>query len=364
VIEPGVIEPRVVEPRLIERRLTEPSAAETAGVRPAAVVALGGGHGLYASLSALRQVTSRLTAVVTVADDGGSSGRLRAELDALPPGDLRMALAALAGAGSATRTWADLLQHRFGGTGALAGHPVGNLVIAGLAELLGDPVGALDLVAALLGAVGRVLPMSPLPLQIVADVARSDPDDPQEIRRIRGQVAVASTPGRVVSVHLVPEEPPACAAAVDAVRAADWVVLGPGSWFTSVLPHLLVPDLRAALVDTPAQRVVALNLAPQPGETEGFSPATHLEVLARHAPDLRVDVVLADVESGAGDGALERAAQAMGGRLVLAPVATRDRARHDHDRLAEAYSALFDHGSRRQTTLVPPATDKGEHGWR
>jgi len=198
--------------------------------------------------------------------------------------------------------------------------------------------------------------MSPLPLQIVADVARSDPDDPHPVRRIRGQVAVASTPGRVLSVHLVPDEPPACVEAVAAVRAADWVVLGPGSWFTSVLPHLLVPDLRAALLQTPARRIVALNLGPQPGETEGFSPATHLEVLARHAPDLRVDVVLADSDSAAGDCELDRAARELGGRLVLAAVATDDGGRHDPGRLAQAYSDLF-----RPPTPTP---DRGDYPWR
>ena len=312
------------------------------GGGPPAVVALGGGHGLYASLSALRQVTPRLTAVVTVADDVGASGRLRTELGALPPGDLRMALAALAGTDPAQRVWADLLQHRFGGYGALAGHPVGNLVIAGLAELLGDPLAALDQVRELLGAVGRVLPMSPVALEIVAEVASSDPDDPHPIRRIRGQVAVATTPGRVLSVRLVPEQPPACAAAVEAVRAADWVVLGPGSWFTSVLPHLLVPDLRAALVVTSARRVVALNLAPQPGETDGFTPATHLEVLTRHAPELRLDAVLAEEDIGSGDHALVRAAESLGARLALARVAAdHGIPRHDPDRLAQAYHDLF-----------------------
>lgn len=308
-----------------------------------AVVALGGGHGLHTSLSALRQVTPRLTAVVTVADDGGSSGRLRTELGALPPGDLRMALAALAGDEPPARLWCDLLQHRFGGYGALAGHPVGNLIIAGLAELRGDPVEALDQVGALLGTVGRVLPMSPAPLDIVADVAGRAPDAPIENRRIRGQVAVATTPDRVLSVHLVPEDPPACAQAVAAVRAADAVVLGPGSWFTSVLPHLLVPDLRAALVETTARRILTLNLAPQAGETEGFSPATHLEVLAKHAPDFRVDVVLADEDACSGNRGLVRAAESMGARLVLASVAAYDGSlRHDHDRLAQAYSGLLD----------------------
>jgi len=316
-----------------------------------AVVALGGGHGLYASLSAMRRITRRLTAVVTVADDGGSSGRLRTELGALPPGDLRMALAALAGTDPSARVWRDLLQHRFGGYGALAGHPVGNLIIAGLAELLDDPVAGLDRVSELLGTVGRVLPMSPIPLDIVAEVASSDPDYPEPNRRIRGQVAVATTPGRVLSVHLIPEDPPACVEAVHAIRAADWVVLGPGSWFTSVLPHLLVPDLRAALVETSARRIVTLNLAPQAGETEGFSPATHLDVLAKHAPDLRVDVVLADEVMGSGDRELVRAAESMGARLVLAPVAAYDGSlRHVHHRLARAYSGLLD--------SVPPDTEQ------
>ncbi|MGB9378818.1 MAG: uridine diphosphate-N-acetylglucosamine-binding protein YvcK [Mycobacteriales bacterium] len=311
--------------------------------RPApAVVALGGGHGLYASLSAMRRLTAHLTAVVTVADDGGSSGRLRTELGALPPGDLRMALAALTSDDPSAQVWRNLLQHRFGGYGALAGHPVGNLIIAGLAELLDDPIAGLDRVGELLGSVGRVLPMSPVPLEIVADVASSDPDYPGH-RRIRGQVAVATTPGRVVSVQLNPANPPACAEAVQAVRAADWVVLGPGSWFTSVLPHLLVPDLRAALVETSARRIVTLNLGPQAGETEGFSPATHLEVLAKHAPDLHIDVVLADELTGSGDRSLVRAAESMGARLVLASVAAYDGSqRHDHDRLAQAYAGLLD----------------------
>src|SRR4051794_17955259 len=131
------------------------------------VVCVGGGHGLFASLGALRRVTPHLTAVVTVADDGGSSGRLRSELGGLPPGDLRMALAALAGDDVDARSWVDLLQHRFGGYGALAGHPVGNLLIAGLTEVLGDPIAALDQVGRLVGASGRVLPMSPQPLEIL-----------------------------------------------------------------------------------------------------------------------------------------------------------------------------------------------------
>jgi uncharacterized cofD-like protein len=304
------------------------------------VVALGGGHGLAASLGALRQITEQLTAIVTVADDGGSSGRIRRELPAIPPGDLRMALAALASPDR--KNWESLVQHRFGGSGALAGHPVGNLLITGLAELTGDTVLALELTGELLGAVGRVLPMSTVPLEIVAEVADID-DEPGMTRRIRGQVAVASTPGRVLSVTVVPEDPPACPQAVAAVRDADYVVLGPGSWFTSVLPHLMVPDLAAALLETPARRVIALNLAPQVGETDDFSPEKHLDVLCAHAPKLRIDVVVADSAAVADSRALAATVERLGAELVLAPVAAADgSARHDPVLLAAAYRSVFE----------------------
>ncbi len=310
-------------------------------------MALGGGHGLAASLTALTSVTPDLTAVVTVADDGGSSGRLRDELGALPPGDLRMALAALAGPDPWSQTWAGLLQHRYGGDGALAGHAVGNLLLAALAET-SNVVEALDLVGRLVGARGRVLPASCVPLQIVAEVLGHDPADPTSVHEVVGQVAVASTAGMVRALHLRPSDPPACAEAVRAVLEADVVVLGPGSWYTSVLTHLLVPELREALAKTPAMRVVALNLAPQAGETDGFSPEAHLEVLAAHAPELVMDVVLADLEAVLDARGLMGAVESAGGRLVLAPVALGDgTARHDPRRLAEAYSKIFsDHTGR------------------
>lgn len=310
-------------------------------------MALGGGHGLAASLTALTSVTPDLTAVVTVADDGGSSGRLRDELGALPPGDLRMALAALAGPDPWSQTWAGLLQHRYGGDGALAGHAVGNLLLAALAET-SNVVEALDLVGRLVGARGRVLPASCVPLQIVAEVLGHDPADPTSVHEVVGQVAVASTAGMVRALHLRPSDPPACAEAVRAVLEADVVVLGPGSWYTSVLTHLLIPELREALAKTPAMRVVALNLAPQAGETDGFSPEAHLDVLAAHAPELVMDVVLADLEAVLDTRGLMGAVESAGGRLVLAPVALGDgTARHDPRRLAEAYSKIFsDHTGR------------------
>ncbi|MBA2739368.1 MAG: uridine diphosphate-N-acetylglucosamine-binding protein YvcK [Nocardioidaceae bacterium] len=326
-----------------------PSPAELAGVATPAVVALGGGHGLAASLSALRHVTSRLTAVVTVADNGGSSGRLRRELGVLPPGDLRMALAALCGDDAWGRTWASALQHRFASDGELNDHALGNLLIVTLWQLLGDGAGGavagtdphvagLDWVARLLGAGGRVLPMSAVPLDVVAQVRGVDSGRPGRVTQVRGQVEVASTTGQVESVALDPPDPPGCAEALTAVREADCVVIGPGSWFTSVLPHLLVPSLSTALHSCRAKRVLTLNLAPQSGETAGFSPEAHVEMLAAHAPDLRIDTVLADAAHIGDDQALRSASARIGATLVLADVAERDGSpRHDVLRLAAAY---------------------------
>jgi uncharacterized cofD-like protein len=323
------------------------------------VVALGGGHGLAASLSALRRVTPDVTAIVTVADDGGSSGRLRQEFGVLPPGDLRMALAALCGDDDWGTTWARIVQHRFGGTGQLAGHAVGNLLIAGLWDHLGDgdPVVALDWVARLLRVTGRVLPMAAVPLDIVASVDGVDPAAPHAVSSVRGQAAVAVTPGRVRSISLVPADPPAVPDAVAAVLNADWVVFGPGSWFTSVLPHLLVPSLAGALEMTKARKLVALNLVPQPGETEGFSPHRHLEVLADHAPTLSFDVVLAD--SGAVAGAeqeLAKAAEELRATLLLADVAAGDGMRHDPVLLAAAYRLAFSVADADGTALTTDNT--------
>ena len=311
-------------------------------------MALGGGHGLHASLSALRHLVDdltvdELTAVVTVADNGGSSGRLRGEFGVLPPGDLRMALAALCGDDEWGDTWAKVLQHRFEGDGEMRGHVVGNLLIVGLWELLGDHVDALDWVGRLLGAKGRVLPMAMTPMDITAEVRGLVPDDPDALTSVRGQVEVATTDGVITEIALEPADPEVSPAVVDAIGAADWVVLGPGSWFSSVLPHLLVPRLHESLVTTDARVVVVLNLEEQAGETGGFGPADHLAVLAEHAPDLGIDVVLADRTSVGGDrGEREATGGALGARLVVDDLAVGDgSARHDPVRLATAYARVF-----------------------
>ena len=306
------------------------------------VVALGGGHGLSATLQALREITDQITAVVTVADDGGSSGRLREQFDVLPPGDLRMALSALCGDDDWGRTWRDVLQHRFGGSGDLQNHALGNLLIVALWQLMDDdPVTGLSWVSRLLRSTGTVLPMATVPLQIVAHV--SDPRD-GETRLVCGQHAVASTTGRVLDVALEPPEPPACAEAVKAVNDADWVLLGPGSWFTSVIPHLLVPELRDALLTTSARRALLVNLAGDHGETSDFTPVEHLSALRAHAPELRLDVVLVDSHAMDGEDPtpLHDAAAAYGARVVSVDLrCADDPLRHDPQRLAVALSSVM-----------------------
>jgi uncharacterized cofD-like protein len=342
--------------------MTGPHPAQADAPR---IVALGGGHGLYATLSAARRLTPHVTAVVTVADDGGSSGRLRSELDVVPPGDLRMALAALASDTPHGRLWATILQHRFGGSGALAGHPIGNLLLAGLSEVLADPVAALDELGRILGVKGRVLPMCPIALQIEADVAGLE-SDPRMSRVIRGQVAIATTPGKVRRVRLAPGNPPATRQAVDAVLAADLVVLGPGSWFTSVIPHVLVPGLAEALNSTSARRAMVLNLAAEPGETAGFSAERHLHVLAQHAPGFTVDDIIVDaarVPSERERDQLRRTAALFEAAVRFADVARPGTPLHDPARLAEALDAVC---SREQapTTKVPiaaPASAQQAH---
>ncbi|MGI8646023.1 MAG: gluconeogenesis factor YvcK family protein [Nocardioides sp.] len=306
------------------------------------VVALGGGHGLHATLSALRHVVTNPTAVVTVADNGGSSGRLRGEFGVLPPGDLRMALAALCGDDEWGQTWARVLQHRFEGEGQMRGHVVGNLLIVSLWELLGDHVAALRWVARLLGAEGTVLPMAITPMDINAEVRGVDQGAPEAITTVRGQVEVATTDGQIVSISLDPADPVACPEAVAAVRSADWVVLGPGSWYSSVIPHLMVPALREALVQTDGRLVVVLNLEGQAGETHGYAPEDHLAVLHEHAPDLKIHTVLADAATLTDAQALEQAVASWGAQLEVADVALDDGSpRHDTRKLAAAFRRIL-----------------------
>ena len=261
------------------------------------VVALGGGHGLAATLAALRGVTSEITAIVTVADNGGSSGRLREEFPIFPPGDLRMALAALCADDDWGRSWAEIMQYRFASDGPLDGHAVGNLLLAALWNRGEDPVAGLDRVGSLLKVIGRVLPMSKEPLDIEATFTNSTGRF-----IVKGQVQVANAKGRLESLRLFPEDPQAREESLAAINQADWIVMGPGSWFSSVLPHLLVPEQRQALINAKAKKLLILNLdsglasaaAANFGEYAGYTPLEHIEILENYAPGLAFDYVISD----------------------------------------------------------------------
>ena len=288
-----------------------------------ALVALGGGHGLAATLRAVRDFADPLTGVVSVADDGGSSGRLRRERGLPPPGDLRKCLVALADDAS---PWGPVMEYRFRG-GTLDGHALGNLVIAGLTETLGDFAAAIDEVGRLLDARGTVVPATTEPVVLKADV---------DGRWVEGQVAVAVSRGRVGHVGIVPADARAPGQAVQAVMEADLVVLAPGSLFTSLIPVVCVHDLEAALAATPARVVQVCNLRPQIPETEGLSAADHLRAVLDHGG--RVDVFLYDPA-----GRLEVAEdeiRALGAEPVAAALGDATGAVHDPVLLGEALSLL------------------------
>lgn len=312
------------------------------------VTALGGGHGLSATLRALRIVAAEhLTAICTVADDGGSSGRLRQDMDVLPPGDLRMALTALCDDTDWGRTWAEVMQHRFssrdGVSGSLDDHALGNLLIVALWELLGDPVDGLRWAGALLGARGQVLPMSRTPLTL-SGLVRPAGDTGHVRITSQADLVRAGSLGRLTDLQLEPEAAEPCVEALTAIELSDWVVFGPGSWYTSVLPHLLLPGLRNALTETEARRCVVMNLKPDTSETAGMSPADHLDVLADYAPELHIDTVIVDPRSvaEAERDHFEDSAAGLGAEIVYAKVRREAQPDvHDSLRLAIAFSEVF-----------------------
>lgn len=282
------------------------------------VVAVGGGHGLAATLRAVRRYASSVTAVVSVADDGGSSGRLRRLLGIPAPGDLRRCLAALTPVGS---VWGRALEHRFD-EGELAGHTLGNLMIAGLAEACGDFVAALDEVARVVGAEGRVLPATTVPVVLRAEAGCGP---------VEGQVAVMNA-GRIRRVALDPADPPVPPAALAAIAEADQVVLGPGSLYTSVLAAAVVPAVRRAIAATPARTIYVCNLREQVPETAGYDVAAHVAALVAHG--VRVDVVVAH------PGALPPPGGPVPWAYVERPVARPDGAAHDPVLLAAVLAEL------------------------
>ena len=285
------------------------------------VVAIGGGHGLASTLRAVRMYAGRVTAVVSVADDGGSSGRLR-EIAGIPaPGDLRRCLVAMAADGS---PWAPAFEYRFpAGSGDLEGHALGNLIIAGLANVTGDFGQALDLAAELLGAAGRVVPATSTPVVLKAEVSG---------REVVGQVAVSETSGAITCVSVVPPDAAVPDEALEAIAGADQVVLGPGSLYTSVLAVAVVPAIRAALEARTGGRVFVCNLRPQFPETAGYGDADHLAAVLDHG--VPVDTMVVNGPPG------RESPGPAGVRVVSEALARPDGTGHDPQRLAAVLSGL------------------------
>lgn len=288
------------------------------------VVALGGGHGLSVALRAIRAYAGEITAIVSVADDGGSSGRLRRDLGVPAPGDMRRCLVALARDDGA---WPAAFEHRFG-SGELAGHALGNLVLVGLADVLGGFPAALTEAGRLLGTVGRVVPATVAPVSLTAQVGG---------RRVAGQVAIADAGrhGRIRDVRLDPADAPVPPEAIAAIDTADQVVLAPGSLYTSIVAVLCATGVRAAIARTRAVVVQVANLATE-NETSGHDGTDHLAAVREHGG--RVEVFVYDPEHGLAVDPVR--VVSLGARPVAAPIALPSGAGHDPAELAKALSAL------------------------
>lgn len=301
------------------------------------VVAVGGGHGLARALGALRTIGVAPTAIVTVADDGGSSGRLRRDYDIIAPGDLRRALLTLA----RNRGLADLLAHRFVG-GELAGHALGNLLLLAAAEAEGDFLAALERVAALLDCGGRVLPATLAPVTLRARVAG---------REVVGQRSISKAGGPIDRLQLDPPDPPVCVEALAEIARADAILLGPGSLYTSVIVNLLIPGLRAAIAATSVPLIAIANLRTQPGETDGLDAAGHVAALSDTLGGRRLDVLVTNVggvRDDPGTVPLDPLTDGLArvGRVVPVDVVERDlagapTASHDRARLAAVLAQLL-----------------------
>jgi len=317
------------------------------------LVAIGGGTGLSTLLRGLKEVSSNITAVVTVADDGGSSGKLRTELGIAPMGDIRMCIAALA---DAEPTMTSLLQYRFpaapGDNSGLAGHAFGNLLIAALSDISGDFEEGVRLSNRVLAVRGQVVPVATVPLTLHAELADGT--------QLEGQSAIARSRG-IRRVWISPTPTPASEEAVAAIASADLIVLGPGSLYTSLLPSLLVPEVAAALEAATVPRVYVCNVATQTGETEGYTLSEHMAALSAHGVGTLVDVVVANNNRGArtpanypaGPVQIDLAPGEGSPRVVLADVVDDDNAhRHDPHKLTEVLMRLYDERSSARTPTV------------
>jgi uncharacterized cofD-like protein len=316
------------------------------------VVAVGGGTGLSALLRGMKDRTGNLTAIVTVADDGGSSGRLRRTLGLPPPGDVRNCLAALS---DDEDLLTQLFQYRFTGEGELEGHAFGNLLIAALAGVTGSFERAVLESGRVLAIRGRVLPATLVDVSLVADKAHSV--DAQAFR-IEGESSIPAVPGQVRRVALEPNDAPAYPEAIRALLAADLIAIGPGSLYTSILPNLLVPEIAEAIRASRAFKVYICNIATQSGETDGYDCAGHLQALEEHTGQGLIDVMLVNdcrVEAFPdGVAPVHLAGNGLGLPVATDDIADPDRpGHHDPQRLADSLLRLLE--ERTGPLDLPPA---------
>jgi uncharacterized cofD-like protein len=303
------------------------------------VVCLGGGHGLAATLGAIRTLTKDVTAIVTVADNGGSSGRLRAEFNSLPPGDLRMALAALCADDDWGRSWAEILQYRFTSEGALNNHAIGNLLLAALWDRDADPVVGLDRVGELLKVVGRVLPMALEPLDIEATFTNGSSK-----KVVRGQIEVAEAKGIVEDLKLIPSNPKVTPQANIAIENAEWITFGPGSWLSSVMPHFLHQAQAKSIQNSKARKVLIFNLPDKNIKDEyyGRTLAEHLRLILKHSKDFSFDYALIDKSlEDSGKGFQELVDSCGGEVLALDLKDSKHSYRHSKEKLILAFSHIL-----------------------
>lgn len=254
------------------------------------ITVIGGGTGIPVILNSLRSENVDITAIVTVADDGGSSGQIRNAMQLTPPGDLRNVLVAMS---DMPKFYEKVFQYRFAeGDGALAGHPLGNLVISGIAEMQGSTYNAMQLLTKFFHVTGKIYPASETPLTLHAVF--------QDGHEVAGESHIADYKGMIDHVYVTntynDETPKASRKVVDAIMNSDMIVLGPGSLFTSILPNLVIPEIKQALLETPAQVAYVCNIMTQLGETEHFTDADHVAVLNRHLGQDVIDTVLVNIE--------------------------------------------------------------------
>jgi uncharacterized cofD-like protein len=313
------------------------------------VVTIGGGHGMAALLRGIKRHTTNITAIVTVADDGGSSGRLRKEFGMLPPGDFRMCISALADDESLV---SQLMQYRFGGSSGLAGHSFGNLFIAAMAELTGSFEKAILESSKVVASAGRIVPSTLTDVTLAAEFRMPEMAGmPEAVRPgpVRGESSIGKAGHPIERVWLEPHDPPAYPEAVKAILDADLVVLGPGSLFTSVMPNLLVPGIVQALRETRAPVVYACNVATERGETDHYTMSDHIIALENHIGRGVIDTVLANdyvvskFKPPSGVDIVQVETRVRGSEVTVTPAHLADEEepwRHDPRRLAEAVMKL------------------------